>query len=194
LTSGVLQFLSSAEAKYRKITQWEAGSPVFRKAGAGDPLTIWANRRLPYGLHADQFDEEGLPAQRLLLIEDNKLANYWAKKRYAEYLSLPATGSFGDIELPPGPAPEASLRAGPYAEIARFSWFDPDVVTGDFASEIRLGYLVDGDQRTPFRGGMLVGNVLDALAEAHWSSETGFYGSYQGPVAVRLEGLKITAG
>jgi hypothetical protein len=38
---------------------------------------------------------------------------------------------------------------------------------------------------------MLVGNVLDALADAHWSAETGFYGNYQGPMAARFSQLKV---
>jgi hypothetical protein len=73
-----------------------------------------------------------------------------------------------------------------------WSWFSPDPTTGDFASEIRLGYVVDGASRRPFIGGLLVGNVLDALANVRWSSETGFYGSYLGPTTARFASLKIT--
>ena len=61
--------------------------------------------------------------------------------------------------------------AEPHVEIVSFSWFNPDPITGDFATEIRLGYVVDGQGRRPFKGGLLIGNVLDALANVRWSRE-----------------------
>ena len=53
---------------------------------------------------------------------------------------------------------------------------------------------MDSNRRTPFKGGALVGNLLDALANARWSAETGFYGDYQGPQAARFGGLAIAGG
>jgi predicted Zn-dependent protease len=132
-----------------------------------------------------------------LLVADNQLRAFSASQRYAEYLGVPATGAFGDLEVPPGNLAEADLVAEPHVEVAGFSWFNPDPVTGDFATEIRLGYLVENGRRTPFRGGMLIGNFLDALGDARWSRETGFFGDYLGPRTVRLTGLKVagrTAG
>jgi predicted Zn-dependent protease len=188
---GPFQMLTSGSAKFSKITTWEIGQSVFRREVTGDPLTMWANRRLPYGTHANRFDEEGLPAQRIELIKNNQLLRFTASQRYADYLSLSPTGAFGDIEVVAGHIPAAELLAEPHIEIVSFSWFNPSPVTGDFASEIRLGYLVDGGRRTPFRGGMLVGNVFDALANVRWSSETGFYGDYLGPTTARFGQLKV---
>jgi PmbA protein len=79
-------------------------------------------------------------------------------------------------------------------EIVSFSWFNPDPVTGDFSTEIRLGYVVNGNGRRPFKGGLLIGNVLDALANVRWSRETGFYGNYFGPVAARFGQLTVAGG
>ncbi len=183
--------LGSARSKYGKLSQWEVGKSIFRTEVQGDPLTLWANRQLPYGTASDRFDDEGLPAQRVLLIKDNQLANFVASQRYATYLSLPVTGAFGNLELSAGQTTEADLLAEPYLEVVAFSWFNPNPITGEFATEIRLGYVVDGDERTPFRGGMLVGNVLDALANVRWSRETGFYGHYQGPRVARFQSLTV---
>jgi predicted Zn-dependent protease len=194
LNGGVLKFLSSAEAKFGKATNWEPGKPVLRGEMKGEPFTAWATRCLPYGLHAASFDEDGLPAQRLLLIEEGRLAHYWAPKRYADYLAVPATGAFGDLELPAGHTPTSDLLGGAYVEIEQFSWFNPDEITGEFASEIRFGVLVQNGRRTPIKGGMLVGNVLDALANVYWSAETGFFGDYQGPTTARFENLRVSAG
>jgi predicted Zn-dependent protease len=134
---------------------------------------------------------EGIPSQRLALIQDNVLRAFSAGQRYAEYLGIPATGEFGAIEVAAGSRPAADLLAPPHVEVAGFSWFNPDEITGDFACEIRLGYVVAGGKRIAFKGGLLIGNYLQALANAHWSQETAFYGSYLGPATVRFEELTV---
>jgi PmbA protein len=189
--SGTIAVLGSARSKFSQLSKWEIGQSIFRGTVQGDPLTLWATRQLPYGTQSNCFDEEGLPAQRVLLVEENRLAAFTASQRYADYLSLPPTGSFGNIELPSGQTPQANLVAEPHVEIVSFSWFNPDAVTGDFATEIRLGYVVDGAGRRPFKGGLLIGNVLDALANVRWSRERAFCGNYLGPTTARFEQLKV---
>ena len=191
LSPGVLQSLGSASMKYAKASTWEVGQSVFRGEVTGDPLTAWANRTIPYGEASNRFDEEGLPAQRVEFIRDNKLVTFAARQRYADYLNLKPTGAFGGLELAPGKWDSAVLLEEPYVEIALFSWFNPDNVTGDFASEIRLGYVVENGVRKPFRGGQLVGNFLDALANVRWSKETGSLGHYLGPTTARFGNLKV---
>jgi PmbA protein len=192
LRGGVLHALGSAEAKYAGISPWEIGKSVFRSAVKGDPLTVWANRCMPFGIYSSRFDEEGLPAQRVELIRNNELVAFAASQRYADYLNLRATGAFGGLELHPGSAAAAALLSEPYVEIIQFSWFNPDLITGDFATEIRLGYLVENGVRKPFRGGQLIGNYLDALADVRWSVETDMFGSYLGPHTARINNLKIS--
>jgi predicted Zn-dependent protease len=191
LNGSVIQTLAAASSKYGKFSSWEVGQSVFHGEVKGDALTIWANRALPYGVASDRFDAEGLPAQRVELIRENKLATFSANQRYAEYLNIPSTGAFGNIELPAGKTPASELLAEPHVEIIQFSWFNPDTVTGDFATEIRFGYLVENGMRKPFKGGQLVGNYMDALANVCWSSETGFFGTYLGPHTARFNDLKI---
>jgi predicted Zn-dependent protease len=191
LNGSVIQTLASAESKYAGFSPWEVGKPVFRGEGKGDPLTVWANRCLPFGSASDRFDAEGLPAQRIELIRENELVAFAASQRYAAYLHIPATGAFGNMELPPGKTTTAELLAEPYIEIVQFSWFNPDPITGDFATEIRFGYLVQNGVHKPFKGGQLVGNYMEALANVRWSAETGFFGSYLGPQTARFNNLKI---
>jgi len=191
LGNGVLHTLGSAASKYAKISPWEIGKSVFRSDVKGDPLAVWANRCIPFGTSSNRFDDEGLPAQRVALIRENELIAFAASQRYADYLNLPATGAFGGVELPAGQTKAPTLLAEPHVEIIQFSWFNPDTITGDFASEIRLGYLVENGIRRPFRGGQLVGNYLNALADVRWSAETGFFGNYLGPHTARFNDLKI---
>lgn len=191
MATGVIQNLGSAGAKFSKASTWEVGESIFRGPVRGDPLTVWANRQAPYGVASDRFDAEGISSQRLLLIDNNRLAAFSAGQRYAEYLQVPATGEFGVIEVAPGRTGATDLRQGNHVEIAAFSAFDADDVTGDFACEIRLGYAVTGGGRIPFKGGQLIGNYLHALADATWSRDTAFHGIYLGPAAVRFETLTV---
>jgi predicted Zn-dependent protease len=192
LSGSVLQAQSSAASKYAKVTSWELGKSVFKDEVKGDPLTVWANRCIPFGTLSNRFDSEGLPAQRIELIKDNHLVTFHAGQRYAEYLNVPATGAFGGVELPPGNTDAATLLEEPHIEIIQFSWFNPDIVTGDFATEIRLGYLVGNGIRKPFKGGQLIGNYMEALADVRWSAETGFFGTYLGPHTARFNNLKVS--
>lgn len=191
LVPSVVKTLSGGDSKYAKISPWEIGQGIFREDVKGDPFTLYANRTVPYGLQSNRFDAEGLPAKRVEVIKDGKLVTFYAGQKYADYLSIPATGDFGVAEVPAGKTPLKDLLTEPYVEISMFSWFNPDSISGDFATEIRLGYLVKDGKATPFKGGQLIGNVLTALANCRWSAETGFYGTYVGPQAVRFAKLKI---
>lgn len=191
LDSGPIRFLGSAANRYAKLSGWEIGQQVVPDGPGGEPLTLWANRILPFGVRSCRFDDEGIPGQRVRLIHNNHLESFSATQRYAEYLNLPPTGEFGDLELPAGQTAAATLLAPPYLEVAGFSWFNPDPVTGDFATEIRMGYVTENGSRRPFRGGLLIGNLMAALGQARWSTETGFYGNYLGPTTGRFEGLKV---
>lgn len=192
VNADMLKFLSSARSRYTGETPWEIGKSIFRDGVEGDPLNLYANRQIPYGTNSTQFDDEGVPSQRVELIKENELRTFIASKRFADYLDLPVTGAFGDLEISPGSTPAAELTSMPHVEVSEFSWFYPDVLTGDFASEIRLGYVVEGEERRPFKGGLLVGNLLDALADVNWSSETGFYGDYLGPTTARFNHLVVS--
>jgi len=191
LEGNVIQTLSSGAMKYSGETPWDIGKSIFRGEVKGDDFQMWANRLLPYGIPSSAFDKEGIPGQRIALIQDNKLASFVSDQRFADYLKMKPSGDFGSVEVPAGKVPQTELQSGSYIEIAEYSWFNPNPVTGDFACEIRLGYNVKEGKRKPFKGGMLVGNLLDALADMRWSKETGFYGNYLGPKAALFNNLKV---
>jgi len=191
LAGSLIQTLSAASLKYSGETPWDIGKSIFRDEVKGDDFNLFANRQLPYGIPSSSFDKEGIPAKRIELIKDNKLEAFIANQRFADYLDMEPSGDFGSVEIPAGKVTQADLQSKPHIEIAEYSWFNPNPITGDFACEIRLGYIVEDGKRKPFKGGMLVGNLLDALANMKWSKETGFYGNYLGPKAAIFNNLKI---
>ncbi len=188
-----LVFGSSAQARYQKMTSWQPGQSIFKEAPVGEPFTFFSNALLPYGVRSRAVEDDGLPAQRLLVVKDGILEHLWGPSRYAEYLQLPATGAFGNMEIGGGSQSYDALLSepGPLYHIVSFSAMSPDPITGDFVGEIRLGYELRSGQRRPVRGGSISGNLLSALAAARWSSETAFLGSYHGPRAAYFPQITV---
>jgi predicted Zn-dependent protease len=184
---------SSAQAKYQRVSTWEVGQNVLGVGTGGDPFTVYSNAVLPFGTHSGSFDEEGLPGQRLPIVENGVLTRFWATQRYAEYLGVPATGEFGNLEITAGGYPLDALLddQGPLYHIVAFSAMTPDPLTGDFVGEIRLGYELWKGQTRPIRGGSISGNLFDVLASAHLSRETVFLGDYIGPQAMRFAQVTV---
>jgi len=194
MNAQVIQILSSATFKFSGETPWDIGKPIVPGDVTGDPVTIYANRLLPFGTGSNRFDADGVPAQRVKLIGNQVLQAWTARKQFADYLGIPATGTPGNIELAAGTTTESELLAGDHIEAAEFSWFNANPISGDFACEMRLGYEVKDGKRRAFKGGLLVGNVLAMLADVTLSQETGFYRKYAGPVTARFNQLKVAGG
>jgi predicted Zn-dependent protease len=185
---------ASAQWKFQKLTPWEAGESIFPQTPSGDgpTFTMYSNALLPFGTRSSNFDGDGLPAQRVAIIQNGVLTRFWATNRYAQYLQVPPTGDFGNMEIEGGSVPLAQLlEGGPLYHIVAFSAMGADPLTGDFVGEIRLGYEIDEGRRRPIRGGSISGNLLAALGEARYSTETAFCGDYQGPRAMRFPEVTV---
>ena len=185
---------SAAQLKYQQVSPWEVGKSIFAEEPSGDPLTVYSNALLPFGTRSCSFDDEGLPGQRVLIIDNGSLSNFWSGQRYAEYLSIPSTGRFGNMEIAAGSVPFESLLKGkgPLYHIVAFSAMSPDPLTGHFVGEIRLGYEIrPGGQARPIKGGSISGNLFDALAGAQFSRETAFLGDYDGPRGMRFPKVTV---
>ncbi|HEY7355221.1 MAG TPA: metallopeptidase TldD-related protein [Ktedonobacterales bacterium] len=189
-----LIFHTSARAAYQSLSCFALGAPICGDTSIqGDRLTFISNALLPFGQASAPFSDEGLPGERVVLIEDHHLRAWWAEQRYADYLNIRPTGSFANIEIPPGIHAVQDLledKESVYHLVA-FSWLNPDELTGDFVAEIKLGYRVERGQTIPIKGGSLSGNLFEALAQVRFSRETQFTGSYTGPQALRFERLTI---
>ena len=188
-----LLFRSSAQAKYQQMSTWETGKSIFAQEPSGDSFTLYSNALLPFGNRSSRFDADGLPGQKLAIVESGVLSRFWATHRYAQYLHIPPTGDFGNLEIIPGSAAFEDLLhdSGPLYHIVTFSAMSPDWITGDFVGEIRLGYEIHKGKVRPIRGGSISGNLFAALAAARFSRETAFLGNYLGPRAVRFPQITV---
>jgi predicted Zn-dependent protease len=188
-----LIYRSSAQLKYQRMTPWEVGASVIARTPSGDAFTMYSHALLPFGMRSGSLDAEGLACQRLPVIEKGVLSRFWAAQRYAEYLQIPATGTFGNMEIAAGTRPFSGLLDddATFYHIVAFSAMSPDPLTGDFVGEIRLGYELTAGCARPIRGGSISGNLFEVLASAQLSRETVFLGDYLGPRAMRFAGVTV---
>ncbi len=107
-------------------------------------------------------------------------------------MNTAASGAFSNLTVGPGKRWAKDFRdeAG-VLEVMKFSWFLPNQSTGDFASEVRFGYLSQGMARVPIHGGLLIGNVFTALANCQYSRDLEFVGDARVPSAMRIASLRL---
>ncbi len=184
---------ASAAAAYQKGPHLEIDQFVGRGNARGDALHLASDATIPYGNASYVCDADGVPGGVVDLVQYGFLRRRWAEQRFAHYGGTRATGAFGNLVVGAGSRYERDLRdEGNVLEVMQFSWLNPNRTTGDFSSEVRFGYLSRGMARVPIHGGLLAGNVFDALADCHWSREQGFFGDSFVPLASRIGRLELS--
>jgi len=147
-------------------------------------LTITTDPFIDYGYSSANSDMDGCSAKRTTLIKNGKLTSFLCSSKYAQYLHKPLSTPLSNIVVTPGTIGQEDLRSGEYIEIVKFSSFIPDWLTGNFSAEVRLGYHGKDGVRTPFRGGLLVGNVFKNSLQL--SKEIMDSNGYIGPAVIGL--------
>ncbi len=145
---------------------------------------------------------EGILMEDKVLSERGVLKTIHCGARYAYYLGIPATGEYSALECRNGSMSLEELKAGTglpggkVLSVAAFSDFQMDALSGQFCGEIRLAYLYetseDGTSRVRFfTGGSISGNILEAQKTLAFSRERYKDHTYEGPYAVRLDGVSV---
>ncbi|RDI48776.1 metalloprotease TldD [Aquicella lusitana] len=151
------------------------------KKVASDLCTIVDNGTLEHRRGSLNVDDEGIPTQNNVLIENGILRNYMMDKRNARLMGVKSTGngrreSYAHLPLPrmtntymlPGKsAPEeiiASVKKGIYA--VNFGGGQVDITSGKFVFSASEAYLIEnGKLGAPVKGATLIGNGPDALTK-----------------------------
>lgn len=164
-------------------------------ACAGDPVTIWTNPLRPHAEASAPTDASTVPARRISLLEGGVIQSFHSTPQYAAYMETEPTGPVGTLEWQPGTIAAADLAGGgAVLEVIAFSANMPDPVSGDFAAEIRMGYLHKDGERIPVAQGSVTGNIFEALGNCRISRETEEQSGYFGPRKVRFETLQVSGG
>ena len=126
-----------------------------------------------------RYDDEGIPGQRTVLVEDGRLNSYLYDRINAKHFGVKPTGngrreSFRCVPIPrmrstymlPGQAKEEdiirSVKRGIYAQ--SFTNGQVQIGAGDFTFFMKTGYLIeDGKLTKPLRDLNIIGNGPEAL-------------------------------
>jgi predicted Zn-dependent protease len=183
-----LIFHSSGQAQDQGISRFRLGQRIIDCAR--NDLTVKSSGILPFGLHTDPFDDDGISGQEHTIIDHGVFKKHWTTKRYADYLRVVPTGSFKNLIIEP--AVKSIFESDSYHEIVQFSDLSPDPLTGDLVAEIRFGYHVQNGRKTPIKGGSVACNIFKALENAYFSNDSTFEGNYSGPKFIALKDLSIS--
>ncbi len=197
-TSNPVLFHANARFVFEKSSRYEHGKPVTGDTDIkGEKLTMVADPLLPFGHSSEVCSAyDATPARKVTLVKDGNYEGLRGLRKYVEYLGLLDKGigpALPDCNMviAPGKHKTEHLMDGPVIVVRAFSDWSVDFTSGDFACEIRLGELRKDGKVVPFKGGLLVGNFFQALADVNYSEETLRHGSYYGPKAVRFNNLKV---
>lgn len=181
---------SSAAEVYREASTWKIGDKIQGEEVKGDLITMRLNPFLKNSTLSGSFDEDGLSLEPVTILEKGVLKAYIANVRYAHYLNIKPTGSIKNIIVSGGRKSINDLKREAYLEIAAFSDFTVDKLTGDFCGEIRLAWYFNGDKIVSVTGGSISGNINELQNELFLSKELQKDNNFEGPRVVKL--LNVT--
>lgn len=192
-----LSWHCNGRAVYEKMSRYVKGKAAAGdKPLAGDAVTIFSDPLVPFG-PGSRIEGDAQPTRRICLLKDSCYDEILGGLRYYHYLGLleqgaKPSGPAGNTVVPAGPHRTAELLGpGRTIVVRSFSDFHTDPTSGDFASEIRLGQIREEGVTKPFKGGLLIGNWFDALADIKLSSETMAQDGYYGPSTIRVGNLQV---
>jgi TldD protein len=146
---------------------------------ASELCTVVDDGTIPNRRGSLNFDDEGTPTSRTVLIENGTLRAYLQDRMNARLLGMPLTGngrreSFAHIPMPRmtntfllagSDSPEDIIRSvdrGLYA--AYFGGGQVDITSGNFVFSAAEAYLIEGGRVTrPVKGATLIGSGPEAL-------------------------------
>jgi len=165
---------ADAIAKGASIYDGKMGEVV-----AASIVSAYDDGAIPNGWGSQAFDDEGVPTQKTMVIEDGRLTGYLYDRLRAREAGAPPTGngrrqSFRHVPIPrmtttyiaPGDVTAEDIIAatprGFYAKSLAGGQVEP--ASGNFVFGVAEGYLIEeGRITTPLRGATLVGNGIDIL-------------------------------
>jgi PmbA protein len=185
LTSNSLLAYGSGRLKFLGISNYEIDKDLEFKA---DKITVYFNPLIEGNSSSSPYDGFGISANRLCIIEKGIFKNFFASKQYADYLNIKATGPTGVVEVECGDSNKSNLLLGDNKkiEIVSFSSFVPDLTSGNYSAEIRLGYIHENGKKIPFKGGLFSGNVFEVMKEMKFSKEKMNVPGYVGPKYIKF--------
>ena len=184
-------FKANTEMIHCKMSDWKPGKAVAEYL-TGDRITLKVVSTLQNSSEDYPIDQEGAEIRDRTLIRDGVVESLWGPRQFSQYLGVEDSANAENFVVEGGACSEAEIRRGDYLEVVEFSAFDVNLVGGDIAGEIRLGYLHQNGTVKIVSGGSVSGKIDEAIPTMQFSSETEQYDTFVVPRVTLLKNLKIT--
>ncbi|KYC52290.1 MAG: peptidase PmbA [Candidatus Methanofastidiosum methylothiophilum] len=136
-------------------------------------LTIIDDGRIDYGVASSNFDGDGNPTKRNVIIEKGVLKQYLYDDFYAKKFGVESTGnSDRDYKSLPSIGITNFIVEGEKIDCIKQGFIINELrgahtanpISGDFSVEISSGFYVEkGEKKHPIKQGMITGNVFELL-------------------------------
>lgn len=176
--------MTDAQTIYDEISDFKVEDEIQGKEVKGDKITITLNPKTPY-------DRDGIKTRNITIIENGIVKAISGTQRFSSYIGVEPIGAVMDIKVSLGSKSLEEMKQGDYLHLTTFSGFEVNVVTGDFAGEIRLGFLCKDGVLTPITGGSVSGNIKDIQGDMVLSKDELKDSWYEGPLAIEIKDVNI---
>lgn len=183
---------ANGQSIYNKLSEARLNENIQGLNVKGDLITMTLDPFMENSTYSAPFDEDGFSVKPVVLYEKGILKKYWGDVRHCHYLNVEPTGIIHNVVVQGGTKSIAVMKQDPYLELAAFSSFQMDSLTGDFAGEIRLGRYFDGVKSIAITGGSISGNIKAVQEEMYLSSELQKNNHYLVPKTIQLFNVSIT--
>ncbi|MBI9010385.1 MAG: TldD/PmbA family protein [Tenericutes bacterium] len=182
---------ASASSKYEHLHNNTPGDNLQGEDIIGDKVTITVKPVIGNSSRDTYYDMDGFFLKEKVIVEEGIFKNYYATKKFADYLNCEATGAVGNAVVSPGKFTEKELKQGKYLEVISFSAFQANAMTGDFGGEFRLAIYFDGEKEIPVTLGVVSANIKEAQKEMFLSKELTKTDQFIGPKIIKFNKMTI---
>ena len=175
---------ANAGAIYPKYSDYKIGTKAQGENIEGDALTIDLSSTVPY-------NSEGISIKDRRLLEKGEVKSIVGNSRFCYYLGVEPTGMYDTLKVEKGKVSLEEMKKKECLHCVNFSGLEVDYMTGDFGSEVRLGFLCKDGKETPVTHFSISGNLYDVVGKLTLSSDGFRESGYDGPFAVRIPGLSV---
>lgn len=182
---------SSAKGVYTGLSTAKLDDNIQGTGVLGDLITLTLDPFMKNSTTSYPYDDDGFPVNSVEIFKKGVLNRYHGDVRHCHYLNIEPTGNISNFIIQGGTYSIADFKMEPYLEVAAFSDFQMDALTGDFGGEIRLGWFFDGKNTIPVTGGSISGNIKDLQKEMYLSKELQSDNNFIGPKSVKLLNVSV---
>lgn len=176
--------MTNANSVYGEISNFKVGDPIQGKAIKGDKVTINLVAKLPY-------DGDGFKLKDVTIVEDGIVKAIHGSQRFCSYIGVEPTGNISNVKVELGSKSLDEMKKENCLHLTTFSGFQLASLAGDFAGEIRLGFLYKDGKVTPITGGSISFNLKNMQENMILSKDVLKDDWYDGPLAVQIFDVNV---